>query len=399
MDFGHGFLPRIDARNYRAVERCLPRDGPGLFHEDLKLPWAILEAPWALEGGKTTIELCHDRGVSYFVDTQAWRYSDSRTFGVEKFASTPYAPNAPVSLDDRIALRAFVEADLETQASLSPDAYLLPGVVPRSQREDVRGETLTRLEIAEALLPVKSRPCIAFVGVHASSMEAAHRLIDELPLWLEGVYLQITPIHPLRDAPSKIIDCLMLARHVTQRGLRVIGGRFASIAPLALAVGLDGIDGGLGEGESFAYADKLQTYEPRLDGSRPARPITGRLYVPHLGKSVSSAEWARMLQVPALRGLLTCRLPCCAFGQLIETTPSRGREHSLHTRVAEAKLLSHFGRAGLDRTIVLLEQRQSALRVVATGLREADLDSINTEFIDNHLAVAKYFKDSLSQAA
>jgi hypothetical protein len=61
MDLGHGFLPRVDARNYRAVERCLPRDGPGLFHEDLDLPWAILEAPWALEGGKTTIELCRDR--------------------------------------------------------------------------------------------------------------------------------------------------------------------------------------------------------------------------------------------------------------------------------------------------------------------------------------------------
>jgi hypothetical protein len=31
MDLGHGFLPRIDARNYKAVERCLPRGGPGLF--------------------------------------------------------------------------------------------------------------------------------------------------------------------------------------------------------------------------------------------------------------------------------------------------------------------------------------------------------------------------------
>lgn len=28
MDFGHGFIPRVDARNYKAVERCLTRDGP-----------------------------------------------------------------------------------------------------------------------------------------------------------------------------------------------------------------------------------------------------------------------------------------------------------------------------------------------------------------------------------
>jgi hypothetical protein len=48
MDFGHGSLPRIDAENYKAVERCLPRDGPGLFSVGLDLPWASLEGPWAL---------------------------------------------------------------------------------------------------------------------------------------------------------------------------------------------------------------------------------------------------------------------------------------------------------------------------------------------------------------
>ena len=62
MDLGHGFLPRIDARNYKAVERCLPRDGPGLFNVGLDLPWAILEGPWALQRGASTIELCRDRG-------------------------------------------------------------------------------------------------------------------------------------------------------------------------------------------------------------------------------------------------------------------------------------------------------------------------------------------------
>ena len=65
MDLGHGFLPRTCARNYKAVERCLPRDGPGLFNVGLDLPWAILEAPWALQHGASTIELCRDRGVSY----------------------------------------------------------------------------------------------------------------------------------------------------------------------------------------------------------------------------------------------------------------------------------------------------------------------------------------------
>ncbi len=44
MDLGHGFIPRLEARNYMAVERCLARDGPGMFHEGLDLPWGVVEA-------------------------------------------------------------------------------------------------------------------------------------------------------------------------------------------------------------------------------------------------------------------------------------------------------------------------------------------------------------------
>jgi hypothetical protein len=118
MDLGHGFLPRIDARNYKAVERRLPRDGPGLFNVGLDLPSAILEGPWALQHGASTIELCRDRGISFLIDTQAWRYRDSRTFFVEKFMATPYAPPAPSARSDKLALSRFVEADLKTPGIL-----------------------------------------------------------------------------------------------------------------------------------------------------------------------------------------------------------------------------------------------------------------------------------------
>ena len=64
----------------------------GLFHEDLDLPWVILEGPWASEDGASTIELCKDRGVSYLVGTQAWCDHDPRTFLVKKFAAVPHAP-------------------------------------------------------------------------------------------------------------------------------------------------------------------------------------------------------------------------------------------------------------------------------------------------------------------
>lgn len=183
MDLGHGFLPRTCARNYKAVERCLPRDGPGLVNVGLDLPGAILEVPWALQHGAPTIELCRDQGVSFLIDTEAWRYHDPRPFLVEKFATTPYAPAGPLAASDRSALSRFVEADLQAQASLGASAYLLPGVIPTKPRDDVHAMTLTLLETAQAELP-DDRPCVAFLGVHTASMEAAHQLVDDLVRFL-----------------------------------------------------------------------------------------------------------------------------------------------------------------------------------------------------------------------
>jgi hypothetical protein len=398
MDLGHGFIPRIDARNYKAVERCLPRDGPGLFSSGLDLPWAILEGPWALRHGASTIELCRDRGVSFLIDTQAWRYRDPRTFTVEKFRATPYAPPGPLAASDRSALNDFVEADLKTQSSLGTSAYLLPGLIPNGPRDDISAETLTLLEIAQTKLP-DARPCIAFIGAHTSSMEAAHQLIDDLPHWIDGVYVQLTPVNPLHDSPSKIIDALMLMRHAAQQGFTVIAGRLAGLTPLLGAASIHAVDAGLGEGESFAYGTKVKNHEPRNPGDRQPRLPAGRLYVPQLGRSVSAAEWARVMQIPALRGQLLCRLPCCAFGLSVESTPQRGREHSLHCRVADAKALSASGRPAMDTVIALLGQRQSTARAITASLREAGFDPVATDFLDNHLAVAHFLRDASSAAA
>jgi hypothetical protein len=258
--------------------------------------------------------------------------------------------------------------------------------------------TLTLLETAQAALP-DARPCVAFLGVHTSSMEAAHRLVDDLPHWIDGVYLQLSRVNPLHDSPSKIIDALMLMRHATQQGFSVIPGRLAGLAPLLRAADISGADAGLGEGESFAYGAKITNHELRNGTEPQPRLLGGRLYLPQLGRSVSAREWDRLMQVPALRGQLLCRLPCCAFGLPVETTPRRGREHSLHCRVAEANALSGSGRPAIDASIVLLEQRQSMARAVVASLSEAGFDPVPTSFLDNHLAVARYLRDAVSAAA
>lgn len=399
MDLGHGFIPRVDARNYKAVERCLTRDGPGLFHEALDVPWAVLEGPWALQHGAATLELCRDQGVSVLVDTQAWRYRDARTFLVDKFTAPPYAPTSLISLFAPAQMRSFVDADLQTQASLGAAAFLVPGAVPKSAHDDVTEVTLELIDAARPTALAEPRPCVAFVGAHSSSIERAYALIDRLPLWLEGVYIQVTPSNPLRDSAAKLIDALVLMRHAAQRGFTVLGGRMAALGPLARALGVHGTDAGLGEGESFVYASKMKNHELRAEGSSPPKVLGGRVYVPQLGRSVSAAEWSRLMAVPALRGQLLCRLPCCAFGQSVETTPSRGREHSLHSRVSEARQHSGVGSTAIGQVVRLLEHRQTVARAVTSALAAANLPPLSTEHAENHLAAARFFAEAISDVA
>jgi hypothetical protein len=47
LNFGHGFIPRIGSQNYKAGDRCLGPDS--LFDAPVDLPWAIVEAPWAVD--------------------------------------------------------------------------------------------------------------------------------------------------------------------------------------------------------------------------------------------------------------------------------------------------------------------------------------------------------------
>lgn len=363
------------------------------------MPWAVLEGPWALQHGAATLELCRDRRVSVLVDTQAWRYRDTRTFLVDKFTAPPYAPTSPISLSAPAQMRSFVGADLEMQASLAAAASLVPGAVPKSAYDDVTEMTLELIDAARPTALAEPRPCVAFVGAHSSSMERAYALIDRLPLWLEGVYIQVTPSNPLRDSAAKLIDALMLMRHAAQRGFTVLGGRMAALGPLARALGVHGTDAGLGEGESFVYASKMKNHEPRAEGSSSPKVLGGRVYVPQLGRSVSAAEWSRLMAVPTLRGQLLCRLPCCAFGQPVETTPSRGREHSLHSRVSEAMQHSGVGSTATGQVVRLLEHRQSVARAVTSGLAAANLRPLPTEHAENHLAAARFFAEAISDVA
>lgn len=77
MDWGHGFIPRIDQRNWAGVDRALgppgrlPLDGP-----PLDVPWTIVDLACARTKPSVLAEL-RAHGVKILLDGSGWRYASS----------------------------------------------------------------------------------------------------------------------------------------------------------------------------------------------------------------------------------------------------------------------------------------------------------------------------------
>jgi hypothetical protein len=333
-------------------------------------------------------------------DLQTWRYREPATFGSTKFTVQPYTPSALLIDTDRSALSELTRRSLAAQADLGVGAYLIPGFVPRDAHDDVRVPTMTSIEAASDVVDIPPRPYLAFVGVHTSGLELAERLIDDLPCWLHGVYLQVNHLHPLNDSVAKIVTICRLLLRVRRRGFIAIGGRLGLLGVLVRALGVEAVDAGLGEGESFSLADKVRVPPAQKPGEGAPTLPGGRLYAPRFGQSLSKKQWSAILSIDSLQGDMVCRLPCCTFGQSIYTTPTRGKEHSLHCRVREAlEGCSDAQGMRLDRAQSSLEAIRSNLRAANHALKQADLQQLPARFVDNQLTALGRLRGTIADAA
>lgn len=389
LNLGHGFLPRIDQRNHPAVERCLGDVQASLYSEErLRLPWAIVEGPWA-DRHPPLLSQCADLGIDMLIDTQGWRYREEATFDVPKFLTTSYAPGEPIAASEANRHREFVKRDLVAQAKAGASAYIVPGVVPRDGDDDAAPFTLAAVETARDFEDLDPRPHVAFVGAHSTALDSAHKLIEALPLHLEGVYIQITPIDPMRDSVAKLVDIAELLLHARSRGFFVIGGRLSAFGVVLRAFGVDATDGGLGDGEKFSLRDKLRSAVRSTQDAPPTPMPGGRLYTPQIMRSVDKREWSKMIAFESVRAQLLCPIMCCLYGH-IESTPERGREHSLHARAREAvELNDRPPTLRVEHAIQALERARSLLATINNVLREAGEDPVHAEFVDNQLAACE----------
>lgn len=257
MDFGDGFLPRIDKRNWTGVDRALGPPGRLPLGDGVELDWAIVDHAYA-RTRPSMPEALASHGVKTIVDSSAWRYREEATFDVGAMASAPYAPSSP--LIERDDVRSFVEADLRSQCELGAGAYLIPGFIPRDRNDDVSAMTLTAVETALAMSDLEPRPFIAFVGMHSERLDTGAGFLDAISRAVAGVYLQITPLRPQHDTVSKLLRCADFFAHASA-DFSVIAGRGGGAGSFFRVLGATATDAGLAEGEDLQLRFEGSTQE------------------------------------------------------------------------------------------------------------------------------------------
>src|SRR5438046_2877427 len=222
MDFGHGFVPRLDKRNWAGVERALGPPGRLPLDEAVDLPWVIVDLAW-VTGKPSVVEALHAHGVKVIADSSAWRYREYATFSIDAMSRAPYAPSDPIGAPGA-ELRSFVEEVLRAQCRTGVDAYLVPGFVPRGRTDDITSLTVEAISTALAMTDIEPRPMVAFVGMYSEQLEAGVQLVEDLSRSIAAVYAQITPFKPQADTASKLLRCADVFEHLAT-DFTVVAGR------------------------------------------------------------------------------------------------------------------------------------------------------------------------------
>jgi hypothetical protein len=382
LDFGHGFIPRIGEENYKAVDRCVgPTD---LFSSSLDLPWAIVDGAWA-EQKPELLGTLREHGTQLLVDTHGWRFRHDCALDVEKLRAASWAPPSPVSPVDRTTGATLVQASLRAQAELDAGAYFLPGWLPSTPDEDLRPAYEQIVATASQLADLPPKPFVLFVGGHTRGLDQVVRLLEDLPHFLSGIYLQMTPVAPVRDGPSKLEAVTSLYQHAASLGFQVIAGHAGAVTPMLRALGVDAADAGLAIGEGFDQSTTKRRSKPEAEVGQKRGGRKSRMYFGQIGRSLEAADVERLLAVPgAAAELRSCRLPCHRFSghHLLD----QAREHSLWARVEEAQLVSALP-SSMRATSVYerLKGQRSILATINGALEAAGELPLNVKPVDNHL--------------
>lgn len=387
MEFGHGFVPRIDVGNYKALDRVL---GPrSLFDPvQLDLQWVILDGSWVYSQGEL-LQRLQAAGIRYLVDTSAWRFQSESAFEVNKLTAMGHAPQQPWTLSDLAEFRSFVADDLRFQAEVGASAYLVPGLIPRDKDQDLSAHDAEIAEIVKQVAMDVPLPAVAVLGVHTTGLEMARHRLAALSAVYEGVYVQATPVDPYNDSVSKLTTIVDLLVDAKAEDRTVIGGRLGALTVLLRALGIDAADAGFATGETFNLANKLQPRQPQgEEGRSGGANLSHRRYVIQIRRSLDPKRLDEIEAVPAAEAHLRCER-CCQFLPPTERV-QRGREHSLAARVTEAIEISSLPASmRLERAERDWTAARRTLTALNRSLADVGVREVAGEYLDNQLAVLR----------
>lgn len=269
LDFGHGFLPRVEQGNYRALGRTL---GPqSLFDpEPASLPWVVLDGSW-VAANPDSLPMLRTAGTRYSIDTATWRFQSDSAFSVARLVNLAHAPTRSwpeLSVDD---VQRFIADDLRFQASLGAAAYLVPGLIPADRSADLVALDQAASTVVEQVCSEQPPPAIATIGFPTQGLEAAEHRLESPSSVSAAVYVQPAPIDPYRDSPDKLGNVIMLLQQIQRQGREAIAGCMGALAVFLRALGIAVADAGMDAGEAFALNTKLKTPRPS-DNSDPSTP-------------------------------------------------------------------------------------------------------------------------------
>lgn len=388
-DLGAGFIPRITAKSRPGVMEALGQSD--LFTKaDVSVPYVIAEAPLAIAYPHLGTSLASLQ-VKMIVDTQAWRFSDDRTWK-SKWVRHPYAPRLPFN-PTKQWVTGYVAGDLAHQVAVGGRCLMLPGWFSSIASVDLATDVATwtidafrQFRRGGVILPA-----IAWLPLHVNSSDAslaAARVYAQSGT-VKAIYGQLSRMDGLSEPSDELIAAASLMLDVQSLGLPVIAGHMGAFGLVLRALGIVAADCGPNSAQSFNHSELIS----RSARQRPAKGggIPVRMWVGELHQAVTAQQMAAIRADRTALAEVLCRRPCHRFRPGPENLLA-AVQHSALALIDEAE--RHAGQAGpirVDAARRTLLEARSRITRVDQAVRRSGARELKRDHVDNQLALLARF--------
>jgi hypothetical protein len=335
---------------------------------------AVIEAAYAFNNPALLPRLRFLR-IPYALDPQTLRFANEGFVRRPSLVRLPYAPSKrlrPPAWDDRV--ERTVRGAMEFAAEHDADFYLAPALpLYRPTLPEVKAFEAAQNAAYDCFGESRRKPVYAYVGASSAVLKSPfavyERLLDRP---FAGVYVQPLRLHPRQDSVEALVAYAAFLLEGKRYGFEIMAGHAGTFGLLLMALGVDAVDSGLGDRETYDLGALDREPNPtrvRRGGGGRARSV----YLAPLLTTLPAEAAKRLVRHPSLRARFICELGECQYLDL-EAQIDNPRAHFFHSRPAELAQLRD--RPNLELRIQLIGQRlRSAVDLATTVNRVLDEDS------------------------